>query len=166
MYKPCIIHTMKSLKRNKCEIFTKIDATTISRPSVRKIIDPEKQGFDRIVWNFPHGGFPETKEHHHGPGFEWGDFLEKHASLVRGFISQTRELLRPNGLVIITNKSIEPFSLWNIPKMAKAYGFNHFIEESFNIDDYPGFQNRRGAGKRAAKRFPCNDAKLYAFGFK
>lgn len=104
------------------------------------MIDPENKGFDRIVWNFPHGGFPESEEHHHGPGFEWTeDFAGKHASIVNGFINQSKEMLRPNGLVIITNKSIEPFNLWNIPKMAADAGFTNQFQEPFSLDLYPGF---------------------------
>ena len=128
MYKPCIQHTIKCLASNKCKLFTEIDATTIAQEKVRSVLDPEKTGFDRVVWNFPHGGFPETDEHHHGPGFEWSeDFSKKHASIVRGFVFQAKELLRPGGLVIITNKSIEPFNLWNIPKMAMDAGFTRII---------------------------------------
>ena len=64
-------------------------------------------------------------------------------------------------MVIITNKSIEPFSLWDIEGMGKEVGLQLDIKEPFSIDNYPGYQNRRGAGKRAAKRFPCDDAVLY-----
>lgn len=31
------------------------------------------------------------------------------------------------------------------------------------MDDYPGYENRRGAGKNGGKRFPIEDAVQYVF---
>ena len=59
MYKPFIDHNLKKLKDNHAQIFCEIDATKLSTEDVRKKLDPDNKKFDRIVWNFPHAGFPE-----------------------------------------------------------------------------------------------------------
>jgi hypothetical protein len=48
--------------------------------------------------------------------------------------------------LIITHKSIAPFSTWDIPGIAIANGYKHENTFNFNIEDYPGYMNRRGAG--------------------
>jgi len=70
MYEPSIQRTLKDLTNNKCKIFHEIDATKLNIADTLNIIDPELKKFDRIIWNFPHAGFPEENE---GPGFEWSE---------------------------------------------------------------------------------------------
>ena len=85
MYEPCISHTLKCLNRNGALVQHQVDATKLG--DYRELLGGEEAKFDRIVWNFPHGGFPEAEEDHHGPGFEWTDsFLKKHSSLVQAFL--------------------------------------------------------------------------------
>ena len=50
----------------------------------------------------------------------------------------------------MSNKTIEPFSLWDLPGMAAKAGYEVKQEIKFNADDYPGYENRRGIGKNAA----------------
>ena len=138
MYQPCFDHTHKCLLRNGSEIHCNVDATQLIKDKER--LDGKDEKFDRIIWNFPHGGFPEGEEDHHGPGFEWTDsFLKRHSSLVRAFIEESKQFLRPDGMVIITNKSIEPFSLWDIPAMGEELGYELAFKEPFSIDNYPGY---------------------------
>lgn len=33
---------------------------------MRELLNPNAEGYDRIVWNFPHAGFPDKS---YGPGF-------------------------------------------------------------------------------------------------
>ena len=48
-------------------------------------LDPQYLKFDRIVWNFPHAGFPEASLRE-GAGFEWSDGTqEKHIELLEKF---------------------------------------------------------------------------------
>jgi hypothetical protein len=88
-----------------------------------KLKEGEEQKYDRIVWNFPHAGFPdEEKNEHRGPGFEWADqFHERHVTLLEMFFSQVMDgqlLKTEGGKVVMTHKTIEPFSLWDIPGIA------------------------------------------------
>jgi hypothetical protein len=59
MYEPSIQRTIKDLTNNKSKIFYEIDATKLNSPETLSLIDPEFKKFDRIIWNFPHAGFPE-----------------------------------------------------------------------------------------------------------
>ena len=49
--------------------------------------------------------------------------------------------------------------------MGKELGYELAYQEPFSIDNYPGYQNRKGAGKNGGKRFPCDDAQLFALRF-
>ena len=81
--------------------------------------------FNCIVWNFPHAGFPETdKNEHQGPGFEWGDdFTTRHTDLLKAFFEGAKHHLNIDGHIIVTHKTIEPFSLWDIPGIGEKAGF-------------------------------------------
>ena len=78
------------------------------------------------MWNFPHAGFPdEEKNEHRGPGFEWGDdFTTRHTDLLNEFFKGAKIYLKDeNSKIIITHKTIEPFSLWKIPDIAQNQGY-------------------------------------------
>ena len=141
MYAPTILRTIKDLDKNKVERRHGCDATKIA-----DWLEKERK-FDRIVWQFPHAGFPEENEVR-GPGFEWGDdYTTKHTMLLEAFFIGAKEFLNSHGQIVITHKTIEPFSLWDIPGLAQKTGYRLFATHKFSIDQYPGYFNRRGAGK-------------------
>lgn len=78
-------------------------------------------GYDRIIWNFPHAGFPEEQQgDHKGPGFEWEDgFQQRHIDIIANFFYKAKLYLKKNSLAIVTHKTINPFGLWNIPKIGE-----------------------------------------------
>ena len=47
-----------------------VDATKVGGGDARALLDPEGLGFDAVVWNHPHAGFPKERQ---GPGFEQSD---------------------------------------------------------------------------------------------
>lgn len=166
MYKPFIDHNMKKLKDNHAQIFCEIDATKLNTEEIIKKLDPENKKFDRIVWNFPHAGFPDEQI---GPGFEWSDETQqKHTSIIQEFFHASQALLSDNehSLIIMSNKTIEPFSLWDLPGMAEKAGLILRHDMVFEPRMYPLYENRKGIGKNAATKFPCDDAVTYAFGRK
>lgn len=57
-------------------------------------------------------------------------------------------------MVLMAHKTVEPFSIWNIPGIAEKNGYESAETRPFDIDEYPGYENRRGAGKNGAKKFP------------
>ena len=66
----------------------------------------------------------------------------------------------------MSNKTIEPFSLWDLPGMAEKAGLTLRHDMLFEPKMYPLYENRKGIGKNAATKFPCDDAVTYAFGRK
>ena len=70
---------------------------------------------------------------------------------------------KEDAMIIMSHKTIEPFSNHDVPGMAKKAGYSLKYEVPFNKDHYPGYLNRRGAGTHAGKTFPCNDAITFAF---
>jgi 25S rRNA (uracil2634-N3)-methyltransferase len=79
------------------------------------------------------------------------------------FFKQCLKFLNNSGIAIVTHKTINPFGLWNIPKIGEDNGFKLIKQIDFDIDAYPGYQNRRGAGKCGGKMFPSEDAMTYVF---
>lgn len=63
----------------------------------------------------------------------------------------------------MSNKTIDPFGKWDLPGMAAKAGYALKYKFPFNATNYPGYENRKGIGKNAAKRFPCEDAYTFAF---
>ena len=59
MYKPFIEYNIKKLQDNHVNLFYGIDATKLDSNQLISQLDPTGHKFDRIVWNFPHSGFPE-----------------------------------------------------------------------------------------------------------
>ena len=133
MYKPSIDKTLKDLKQHHAQVLHGVDAT--------KLNEHLEVGmkFDRIVWNFPHAGFPDVdKNEHKGPGFEWADeFHERHVAIIEGFFKGIQELSileEETGRVVMTHKTIEPFSLWDIPAIAQRNNFDLETTHPFSIN--------------------------------
>ena len=59
MYSPFVEKNLKTLVENYANYFPEIDATKLNSQEALSKLDPEGLKFDRIVWNFPHSGFPE-----------------------------------------------------------------------------------------------------------
>lgn len=59
--------TLAGLKKNNVETHHCIDVNHLPEYQAQ-LFGERKDKFDRIVWNFPHAGFPPKN---YGPGFEW-----------------------------------------------------------------------------------------------
>ncbi|BBH01452.1 hypothetical protein Prudu_011724 [Prunus dulcis] len=69
-----------------------------------------------------------------------------HQDLVRGFLKNACEMLTAIGEIHVTHKTTFPFSEWKIVELAKEVGLYLVDEEQFSLLDYPGYENKRGAG--------------------
>ncbi|KAI3510181.1 hypothetical protein L1887_25712 [Cichorium endivia] len=111
--------------------------------------------FDRIVYNFPHAGFlgKESDE----------IVIMSHKSLVRGFFRNACSLLRPNGEVHVTHKTEHLFHHWNIEELATQCCLTLVESVEFKIEDYPGYYNKRGDGRKSDLPFPLGKCTTFKF---
>ncbi|KAJ9560912.1 hypothetical protein OSB04_006072 [Centaurea solstitialis] len=69
--------------------------------------------------------------------------------LVSGFLDNTTKMLQPcTGEVHVTHRTQYPFNEWELTKIAYQCGLVLFMCRDFNIGDYPGYTNKRGAGSK------------------
>ncbi|XP_031280352.1 heavy metal-associated isoprenylated plant protein 41-like [Pistacia vera] len=138
------------LEKRGCTIVHGVDANTMSHhPLLRG------KSFDRIIFNFPHAGF-FFREH---------DSLQigMHQTLVRGFLSSARNMLKEKGEVHVTHKIADPFDRWEIEKLATEVGLFLVGKAWFYKSDYPGYENKRGSGHKFNKGFPVGLCMTFKF---
>ncbi|KAL8247815.1 hypothetical protein R6Q59_009031 [Mikania micrantha] len=113
--------------------------------------------FDIIIFNIPHAGFSYGKD-------KGKRAQEANRELVRGFFTQASMMLAEQGHVQVTHKISSPFSDWSITTLAKEEGLVKIKEEWFNIQDYPGYVNKKGDGRSPDESFAYAKCKKYRFG--
>ena len=93
-------------------------------------------------------------------------FLETyrlHWELVGGFFHDAAEMLQPNGEVHVSHKTSKPFCDWNIEELALRNFLKLLDCVNFNIQDYEGYANKRGDGKKADDPFPLGECCTFKF---
>ncbi|XP_021816976.1 uncharacterized protein At4g26485-like [Prunus avium] len=144
---------VKELEARGCKVLHEVDVHSMSQHpfliSVR---------FDRIIYNFPHAGYL------HGPfSSEYNMFqIWFHQDLIRGFLKNAREMLKLMGEIHVTHKTTFPFSEWKIVELAQEVGLYLVHEEQFSLWDYPGYENKRGAGM-CDETFPVGMCSTFKF---
>ncbi|KHG13266.1 hypothetical protein F383_18821 [Gossypium arboreum] len=88
-----------------------------------------------------------------------------HRNLVQGFFRSARGMLRANGEIHVNHKTSAPFSLWNLEKLASECSLAWIQCVDFNVEDYPGYQNKRGDDSRCDEPFPLGKSSTFKFGF-
>ncbi|KAI3510180.1 hypothetical protein L1887_25711 [Cichorium endivia] len=111
--------------------------------------------FDRIVFNFPHCGvlWKESDE----------ETIMEHKNLVQSFLWNARGMLRPNGEIHVTHKMTHPYSCWNIEELAIECGLIMVECAVFRIEDYPGYNNKRGNNRNPDLPFPLGKCGTFKF---
>ncbi|XP_068323324.1 uncharacterized protein At4g26485-like [Pyrus communis] len=148
------LKNLMELENMGCKVFHGVDVhTMLHRPRLTRM------EFDRIVFNFPHAGYSnfccssEKKKHH----------LLLHQSLVKGYFKSSREMLTRSGEIHMTLKTSYPYTEWEIENLAEEAGLFLVKEEKeFSVGDYPGYLNKRGAGKCDAY-FHVGEASTFRF---
>ncbi|KAF6164674.1 hypothetical protein GIB67_035109 [Kingdonia uniflora] len=143
---------LKELKDLGCTIMYNINVHTMSRHRSLKQME-----FDRIVYNFPHAGYKYQREHDKAQ-------IKLHQELLEGFFKSARDMITKNGEVHVTHKTAYPFDEWKVKDLAIKAGLCLVEEVAFSKDDYPGYENKRGDGKRCNKTFPVGECSTYKFG--
>uniref|UniRef100_A0ACD6ARX0 Uncharacterized protein n=1 Tax=Avena sativa TaxID=4498 RepID=A0ACD6ARX0_AVESA len=115
----------------------------------------EMRRFDRIVFNFPHAGFKGREDHLH--------VISSHKQLVRGFLANARQLLRPCGEIHISHKKGFPYDAWGIKKLACESCLIMVRKVDFSKEDYPGYNQKRGDGVTCDDSFPLGPCWTFMF---
>ncbi|XP_038899749.1 heavy metal-associated isoprenylated plant protein 41-like isoform X2 [Benincasa hispida] len=131
---------LRILKGLGASILHEVDAT-----KMKLHIDLRMRKFDRIIFNFRHAGF-----------FGREDSLlmiRMHKRLVHEFFKNASQMLRVDGEIHVNHKTKAPFSDWNIVQLAHQNSLALIGCADFNIQDYPGYHNKRGQGNRCDHPF-------------
>jgi 25S rRNA (uracil2634-N3)-methyltransferase len=89
-------------------------------------------------------------------------FFRCHQNLVRHFFISALAMLTTDGEIHVTHKTSFPFSEWKIVKIAQDVGLYLVSEERFSLLDYPGYENKRGAGI-CDQTFPVGMSSTFRF---
>ncbi|PRQ30426.1 putative S-adenosyl-L-methionine-dependent methyltransferase [Rosa chinensis] len=160
-YSDAAPRNLTELEYMGCDILHEVDVHTMRQHPF--LID---QLFDRIVFNFPHAGFVfmESKKKKTKYFMENSKRqIKLHQDLVRRFFASACEMLKESGEVHVTHKTAYPFSEWEIVKLAGEAGLYLVEEASFSREDYPGYLNKRGSGKKCNRTFPVGQCSTYKF---
>ncbi|KAL6562478.1 hypothetical protein OROGR_003485 [Orobanche gracilis] len=131
-------------------LFHGVDATRMSA-----LPELQSRKFHRIVYNFPHAGF-YGKEHNR-------DLISMHRNLVRGYLMNASTMLLPDGEIHVNHKTTAPFDSWKIEDLAAECSLLCVGQDYFRIEDYPGYQNKRGSGSRPDDPFPLGECRTFRF---
>ncbi|KAF3445393.1 hypothetical protein FNV43_RR10569 [Rhamnella rubrinervis] len=86
-----------------------------------------------------------------------------HRSLVYRFFRNARGMLRANGEIHVNHKNKHPFCLWNIEELASKNYLALTERVDFKIEDYPGYNNKRGDSNRCDEPFYLGECSTFKF---
>lgn len=86
-----------------------------------------------------------------------------HRRLVNEFFKNASQMLRVDGEIHVNHKTTTPFCDWNIVQLAHQNSLTLIGCPDFNIEDYPGYDNKRGQGSRCDDPFFLGDCSTYIF---
>ncbi|KAL5206635.1 hypothetical protein ABZP36_034844 [Zizania latifolia] len=122
------------LKRMGATVLHGVNAKTMKDHT-----DLKGRQFDRIVFNFPHAGFKGKEDSLL--------MIDSHKDLVRGFFHNARHLLRSSGEIHVNHKTGRVYDKWDIEHLASESSLIMVKKVGFQIEDYPGYNHKRGDGR-------------------
>ncbi|KAJ6800510.1 heavy metal-associated isoprenylated plant protein 41-like [Iris pallida] len=141
---------LESLKKLGATVLHEVDATKMKFHA-----DLKMQKFDRVVFNFPHAGFKGKEDNMR--------LINLHRQVVNGFFKNAVHMLRPYAEVHISHKMGDPFHKWNLEELASKNSLVLIERTCFKIEEYPGYNNKRGDGARSDEPFPLGECSTYKF---
>lgn len=93
----------------------------------------------------------------------FGCDLSLHRELVKGFFGNARELLQPKGEIHISHKTGYPYDAWDIEQLASESSLVMIDIVSFEKQDYPGYNQKRGDSPKSNRPFRLGDCSTYKF---
>ncbi|CAM0951900.1 unnamed protein product [Alopecurus aequalis] len=145
------VSNVKELERMGTTVLHGIDVKEMNMHA-----DLQLRLFDRIVFNFPHAGFNGREDKL--------DMIKSHQELVRGFFTTARGMVRRFfGEIHVTHKTKHPYSVWGIQQLASESSLTLLEEVAFQIQDYPGYNQKRGSSWRCDQDFAIGDCSTFKF---
>ncbi|XP_022139690.1 heavy metal-associated isoprenylated plant protein 41-like [Momordica charantia] len=126
---------LRTLKDLGATVLHGVDVTKMKRH-----VDLHMRKFDRIIFNFPHAGFHGREDN--------VLMIQMHKRLVYEFFKNASQMLRADGEIHVNHKTKAPFCDWDIVQLALQNSLSLIGCANFNIQDYPGYKNKRGQGHR------------------
>ena len=74
-------------------------------------------------------------------------------------------MLRPDGEIHVNHKTSFPYYHWNLEKLASQNSLRLIECVAFNKEDYLGYENKRGSGKRCNDCFLLGECCTFKFSF-
>ena len=143
-----------NLERRGALVLHGVNATTLHRNEIFRA-----SSFDRIVFNFPHARY-------FAGGESSEEAIQKNNELISKFFNSTKNLLNFNGEIHVTNKVGRPYQSWNLEEAAEINGLYLKGRVDFQKEDYPGYMNKRGSGRRINGSFYLGRCITYIFSKK
>lgn len=81
------------------------------------------------------------------------------------FFHNARGMLRLNGEIHVNHKTSAPFCNWNLEELASQNSLVLFDCVPFRIENYPGYNNKRGDSWRCDEPFPLGECSTFKFIF-
>ncbi|KAK8939767.1 hypothetical protein KSP40_PGU002880 [Platanthera guangdongensis] len=145
---------LDALKTMGALIFHDVDAITMDHHTVLRFFR-----FDRIIFNFPHAGFMVSIQN-------FSPFLSSlHRQLVLGFFRTAANMIKPHGEIHVSHKTGEPYDKWKLEELAAKCSLRLIECSQFRSSDYPGYANKRGAGKSPDLAFRLGSCCTFKFKF-
>ncbi|XP_020704974.2 heavy metal-associated isoprenylated plant protein 41 isoform X3 [Dendrobium catenatum] len=144
--------------QSNVEVLKKVGATILHEIDATRLKDDvflRNHKFDRIIFNFPHVGFFGKEDN---PAL-----ISLHQELLLGFFYNASQMLQPFGEIHVRHKTSTPFSDWNLTDLAERSSLTLFKSAPFKIEDYPGYNNKRGDGSRSDDPFPLGKCSTFFF---
>ncbi|KAF3638557.1 putative fructose-bisphosphate aldolase, cytoplasmic isozyme 1-like [Capsicum annuum] len=129
-----------------------VDATKMQHHS-----DLRNRKFDRIIYNFPHAGFHGSEENNH--------LIQMHKNLVGRFFGSAKKMLRVDGQIHVTHKISPPYDLWDLVGLGSRNSLICIDCADFKIENYPGYNNKRGSGSKCDEPFHLGECNTFKFIF-
>ncbi|XP_059284131.1 heavy metal-associated isoprenylated plant protein 41-like [Lycium ferocissimum] len=117
--------------------------------------DLRTRKFDRIIYNFPHAGFYAREDNNH--------LIQMHKNLVGSFFGSAKRMLRVDGQIHVTHKTTPPYDLWDLVGLASKNSLICIECAEFKIENYPGYNNKRGAGSKCDEPFHLGECSTFKF---
>lgn len=88
-----------------------------------------------------------------------------HKNLVGRFFGNAKKMLRVDGQIHVTHKITLPYGLWDLVGLGSRNSLICFECSEFKIENYPGYNNKRGAGSKCDEPFPLGECNTFKFRF-